>query len=497
MRRSIACSASFVLAVAVTGTFAFAGCEPSSSNGGSPTPTPTPDASFEGGPAGGDPADPTPDELSARGTCPAATGAGTEHKGTISADETWTAAGNPHKVPSSLEILAKVTLEPCVLVQVEKGTRILVGSTSAAGSLVGHGTAQISGGTRDVRPINIDAVDKAAPWGQLVIEPKGTLDLSIAAIQSSGAFDSGDRGALVVHGVAGGTVDGDITRSAKVDRVLVEKSAAYGVNLEAWGTFAAGSDKLWIRGSGSVDFPSAIRMEPGIAGTLPATITATGNVKDEILLQTSKTFMHDDTLVARGIPYRQKGALFVAPSKDGAGVKLTIEAGVTLGFESNAGSGLIIGSSDVRQGTLEAIGTAAAPIVFTSALPTKAPGDWSNINFRYAPKAGNRISYGRVEFAGGTSGTSSYGCGPGSNDSAIIIQGNGPAPNGPSSVFIDHTTFENIGGTTVIVSGWEDDTGPNFTGDNTFGAGTPSCKVSRPRRTGAGDVCDGGRTTCF
>jgi hypothetical protein len=477
-------------------TLAIGGCQPSSSSTTTPTTTPP---TADGGST--DPADPTPDELSARGNCPAVpAGAGTSHSGTISADETWTAAGSPHKVTFDLSIQANVTVEPCAQVLVGKGYEIHVGSSSAAGSLVAHGTSEIVNGARDVRPVNFDAVDPASGWAYIYVDVKGKADLSIAAIQNSGGSVTNPHGSLIVYGVAGGTNDGPITQSTKVDRVLIEKSKSWGVNLLAWGAFAAGSDKLWIRDSGSADYPSAILIEPGVASTLPKTIVATGNVKDEILMQTSKAFTREDTLVNRGIPYRALGPIYLNPSADTAPVKLTVEAGVTLGFDENVGSGMYIGTSDTRQGILEAVGTATSPVVFTSAKATKAAGDWLSLYFKSTPAVGSKISYARIEYAGGNGTTTGFGCGPSDNDGAVFIHGVGPDESPPASAFIDHTTFENIGGSTVIVSGWVDPGGPNFTNDNTFGSVTPACKVSKPRRPSApvgGDVCDGGRTTCW
>jgi len=201
--------------------------------------------------------------------------------------------------------------------------------------------------------------------------------------------------------------------------------------------------------------------------------------------------------VDHGVPYHVTGPIYVNANADGAPVKLTIAAGTTLAFEDLASSGLVIGSSMTRQGILEAIGTAADPIVFTSAKATKAAGDWRSLSFRASPPTGNRVSYARVEYAGAESGASSFGCGPSDNDGAVFIQGTGGDQMPPASAFIDNTTFDNIAGTTVIVSGWIDDAGPNMSPTNTFGPATPACKVSKPRRTGGGDVCDGGRTTCW
>lgn len=437
------------------------------------------------GSSGGSTTVPTPDAIVAGGSCPAPSGGGTDHAGTVSADETWAAAGSPHRVTSSLDIRATLTIEACAVVEVASGATISVGSPSVAGSLVTKGTFE--GG--DLRPVVI----RGSGWQSLAVEAKGTASLTLTAVVGSGA---GGDGALVARGIAGGTNGGAITRNLAVDRVVVQDSASVGVNLDAWGAFADGSDNLWIRGGGSDAEPSAMRLEIGVAATLPKTMGVTGNVRDEILIRSSKTFISDDTLVARGVPYRAKGPIWVARNTDGAAATLTIEPGVTLGFDDGAGSGMTVGSSTARPGVLVAEGTADAPIVFTSGKPTKAAGDWTNITFK-TPISGNRIANARFEYAGAASQTNSFGCGPKANDAAVIVFGQGADQGAPASSLITSTTFDNIGGTTVIVSGWVDDAGPNLTGDNVFGPATPGCKVSKPRRTGAGDVCDGDRTTCW
>ncbi len=492
--------ASLVLALAA------AACT-SSSSSSNPTPAPDggvttlPDAGTpETAPpvdAGGvgTPADPTPDELAKRGSCPAPTGPGTSHQGTISADETWTAATSPHRLTADVQVRAKLTIEPCAVVLLGGGFGIDVGSNTSKGSLVAHGTSQLVNGALDVRPVTFDAVDPVAKWSQISVEPMGTADLAVVAIQNGGLVTVGERGALLVRGVAGGTNDGDPLRSTTLNGVLIEKSATYGMNLEAWGTLTAASRKVWIRGSGATDYPYPLRLEPGIAGTLPTDIVLTGNMKDEILLFTNKTFLRDDTFANHGVPYHARGAIYLAANTDNVTAKLTIAPGVTVAFEENVGSGIYVGSSNVRPGILEAVGTAAAPIVFTSAKAQKAPGDWLSLYFKSIPATGSHLSYVRVEYAGAVGGTTGFGCGPSDNNGAVFIRGVGD--QGAPSVFIDNTTFDNIGGSTVIVSGWIDDAGPNFSPTNTFGATTPACKVSRPRRTGAGDVCDGGRTTCW
>lgn len=433
-------------------------------------------------------------DLSTRGTCVEVPGSGTMHAGSIVQAETWTAAGSPHRVTADLTVLATVTLEPCALVLLGSGVRVTIGSSTEVGSIIGRGTRS---GTTDLRPVTFDAIDRAARWAQISVEPKGTLELEHAAIQYGGQPITGESGAIVVRGVANGTTAGPITRSTKLVDVRIERSGSYGLNLEAWGALDATSSNIVVLDSGGAQAPYAVRAEPGVVGTLPPVLLMEGNMKDEIEIRTIKTFMRDDTFHSHTGPYHVIGPIYVNADADGAPVKLTIDAGVTLAFEEQVGSGIYVGSSMTRQGILEAIGTPAAPIVFTSAKVAKAAGDWRHLFFRASPASGNRISNARIEYAGADSTSTSFGCGPADNDGAVLIQGSGGAQMPPASAFIDQTTFDNIAGTTVIVSGWIDDAGPNFSATNTFGAATPGCKVSKPRRTGGGDVCDGGRTTCW
>lgn len=134
-----------------------------------------------------------------------------------------------------------------------------------------------------------------------------------------------------------------------------------------------------------------------------------------------------DTVFKKG-NYTLKGIVKVMN-----GATLTIEAGATFTVDSSVSSGLVV----LQDGKINAVGTAAEPIVFTTA--TKTPGDWGGITlYGNAPikavngntsafsEDGNNIKYGgtdaasnsgvmkfvRVEYAGkkigdGTSETNS------------------------------------------------------------------------------------------
>lgn len=411
-------------------------------------------------------------------TCPTPTGAGTPHQGFLETNETWTAAASPHHITAAFTVrsAATLTIEPCAVVTVDPDYLFAV-----EGKLI-------------AKNATFKAATDGTAWGKLEVDAEGSADLTGVTLSDGG---SAGEGALIAHGVAGGTNTGEPTKNLKVAQVTISKSRSYGVSLDGWAAFADGSSDLTITDGGSDAAPSAIRIEPGVVASLPANLKATGNKKDEILLQTSKAFIREDTFVARGIPYRAKGLVYVSPAADGAPVKLTIEAGVTIGFDEGSGSGMRIGSSEARQGLLVAAGTEASPIVFTSGKDTKQNGDWANIEFHATPVSGNKISYAKFEYAGAPSGANSFGCGPKENDGAILVMGLGAESKGPTASFVDHTSFDHIKGTTVITSGWVSDSGPSFADTNIFGADVPACHVSKPRRTGAGDVCDGGRTTCL
>ena len=95
-----------------------------------------------------------------------------------------------------------------------------------------------------------------------------------------------------------------------------------------------------------------------------------------------------------------------------------VEPGVTVAFEERVGSGIRIGSQATQTGTLVAVGTAEKPITFTSGKDSKAPGDWMSLYFKAPTASGNKISYAKVEYAGGPASTTGFGCGPGRNDAA-------------------------------------------------------------------------------
>ncbi|MBC8073752.1 MAG: hypothetical protein IAG13_35860, partial [Deltaproteobacteria bacterium] len=441
----------------------------------------------------------TPELLAGRGSCPEPSGPGVDHTADITADETWAAADGPHRIPNSIAIEATVSVEACAIVLLGADVYVAVGDDDVTGRLVATGEVTTDAdGTVDVRPVHFDAIDPTQPWAQISAEPMGTIELSVAALMHGGSAPINAPGALLLRGVAGGTNGGAVIRNGTVDRVLVSDAVGHAVNLDGYAGFTEDSAQLWILRSGSDDEPAAVRVEPGIAYTLPAELVIDDNVADEILVETSKAFMGDDTWRDHGVRYRVRSPLYVNPHEDGPAVTLTIDPGVTVAFDDFVATGIYVGTSEQRLGNLVADGTAEQPIVFTSASPSPAAGAWLGIYFRYYELAAPSISHARFEYAGGDSGYSGFGCSESDNDSAIIIEGQGEDDAGPAEAFVHDCEFDEIAGGTVIVSGWSGAAAPDFSAVNSFGAATPACRVSQPRRPPGegGDSCEG-RDMCW
>lgn len=410
--------------------------------------------------------------------CAAPTGAGTEHKQEISADETWTAAASPHRVTYHVRMLAKVTLEPCAVVEIDEGYTLTLGTTDKPGSLVGKGERGVDGsGAPLVRPVVIRASDPAKPWGSISVSRFGALDLENAELRDGANPTSDQNGGGVIVAYGNGLESGSVAKTVRLADVTIDKARGYGVNLTTLSAFTADSRGLTVKGSGRPEAPFPVRAEIGAIATVPPGLTVKGNVADEVEIVTGGVSMLTDTIKALGPAYRVNGRLRVAADRDGAVATLTIEPGVTIRFDPTASDpGIHVGSSDKRPGSLVAVGTADKPITFTSAAAAPAPGDWKNIWFSYMPPSGSRVEHAVIEYAGGPSGAQGYGCGPIENDASMLI-----LTGRPEQAFVKSTTFRNGGGDTGIILGWtSDQSGPDFLAPNTF-VSMPACKVSRWR----------------
>ncbi|MDF2696002.1 MAG: Fibronectin type domain protein [Labilithrix sp.] len=370
----------------------------------------------------------------------------------------------------------------------KKGTHIQVaypGTPNVGGTLIAEGTAE-----KPIRFANKDAEN----WASLYVYAPGTARLAYVTFENGGGGDFEDGATINVLG------DSEMPAKAilYVDHVTVKGSKGTGVWLQRGANFAAGSKDLTITSSGSDESPFPLQIEEHAIDALP-TGSYTGNKIDEILLRTSgmgsagNGLTLDATLHERGVPYRMGKAklddFIVGPTGDGPAATLTIEAGVVMRFEKETAFRVqTFDSDEPALAAIRALGTADKPIVFTSASPTPAAGDWRGLWFGGAPLATNKLDHVRIEYAGFDCRCSLVTCsGISEHDGAIVLTGQAPG------AFVTNTLFKAIGGH-AITQGFTGDF-IDFRPSNTF-EDVSGCKQTLPRtKTGVCDTplppCDG------
>jgi hypothetical protein len=133
---------------------------------------------------------------------------------------------------------------------------------------------------------------------------------------------------------------------------------------------------------------------------------------------------------------------------------LTIEPGVVLRFDPDT----ILSIGYNSSAKLSAMGTAVAPITFTSSNTTPGAGDWAGVQLWGNTMNGSTLSYLKLDYCG-------------SNSDACLV-GSGVKPN---RVTVDHVSFSHVGAGANAI--WQKDKDSNFVISNcTFNdiASTPT-----------------------
>lgn len=263
----------------------------------------------------------------------------------------------------------------------------------------------------------------ASVWGPVVLAPSAptrTLWLKHVTIRNAGEAAPVEAarhlGAGLVLDWLGGTV--------LVDTVTVDGATGVGVVLRE-GAFAAGSTGLTVTNSGSY----ALFVRQPALGTIP-TGSYASNAKPAVLVGSAWTSRYSsggdvriitDTVIRKlDVPYvfgtgDYKTDLAISTVQGGpptfATIPLvTIEAGVEIRFARPKTTQVYPSLVNVDSapdngvwkplGALRAVGTAAAPITFTSAAPTPAPGDWATIALEELD-ARTQLDHVVIAYAGG------------------------------------------------------------------------------------------------
>lgn len=348
---------------------------------------------------------------------------------TAAENDVWTADASPHILRSDTTIYKTVTVEPCGEVLVGEGKKLRV-----LGKLIAEG--------RPTKRIHIGARSKGKPFLYIGTEGAGAIRLTHATLDGGGAVLNHVNyfeGILYLSAAE----QKPNYESLFVDHVTVEGSLSNGVVLSENAAFAPGSTSLVVKDSAAYPLSVWANSVSGIPSG-----SYTGNANDEILLSSfavAERLTEDATIHDRGVPYRVGygafGQLIVNAAVGQPLVTLTIEPGVTMRF--NGGGRFVVG--DMASGTaptrasLVAVGTAAKPIVLTSAAQAPAAGDWVGVHFVGIPAATSKLDFVRVEYAGFENPASGYdSCFDNAelrNDAAIRL--GGP----PTTQFITNTTI--------------------------------------------------------
>lgn len=394
---------------------------------------------------------------------------GTVHSANIGGDETWSSSSSPHLVSEDITITATLTIEPCSEVLIGADKTITVTDN---GRIIAHGEQD--------RPISIHSQNDGQPFAQIYVHNGGTLRLRHTVIAGGGAPFPAVPDVTGTIVALGADQDAPAQPTVFVEHVTIRGSKSNGLYLAEGAGFAPGSQYLTV--SGAAQYPVSIW--PRSIGTLP-TGKYTGNAIDAILVPGiggAASIQEDATMRNHGVPYQignslTEGLLVIQRQQPNSGVAtLTIEAGVTIRVKKGGVIEVQHGVADeAAQGALVVGGTRAKPVVFTSAEPRPAAGDWLGIWFGGIPAANNLMRFARVEYAGGESGAGSGACNPDHNDAAIRIFGV------PSTAFVTNTTIANSAGH-GIDRGWSNDSKLSFLSTNTM-TGIARCQESWPRDT--------------
>ena len=262
----------------------------------------------------------------------------------------------------------------------------------------------------------------------------------------------------------------------KVDHVSVAGSGTYGVSLRGSGTFTKDSQALTITGSTL----EPMRIIPRLASNIPSG-AYTGNTINAIMVETDAygdVNVEDVTFHDRGVPYHVGGPytfgqLHVGPNP----FALTLEAGVTLAFSSTGNLETSVTGSST--GAIIAQGTAAKPVVFTSAAATPAAGDWQGLVFGKVADSRNKLDHVEIRYAGAASQASSFHCEPTvgfsvKEDAALAIYSQ------PAAAFLTNSLIADSKALGVDLAYYGQPV--DFLTGNQF-VNVASCKVSTPRQT--------------
>ncbi len=358
------------------------------------------------------------------------------HSVNVSANETWAGAGVTHRIPNSISLTgtAVVTIQPCAIVALAPGVSITVRDFA---KLLTTGTSQTN-----FVVFRRDNPNQA--WGTLRgYHPTSMIDLNWTLLTGGGAFGGLSNPTIAI---VGNGYSSPVARVLRVNGVRIDLSQGVGIYLDANAALTTDSKLLEIKRSGSRPVETTMM---GL-GSLPPGNYVT-NAIDEILIHgPSANVFADMTVKDTGVPVRiPYSTMYVGPiSPSTTPVTLTLKPGVVFLYPrigGQPGARVTFGTNGSPTsnviGILNAVGTAAKRIVFTSGEAAPAPGDWVGIWLNTAN--GSRLDYVDITYAGAASGIVSNNCRPNTTlDRAALLVGDFSDQYIPPSNLITNSRIE-------------------------------------------------------
>jgi hypothetical protein len=333
------------------------------------------------------------------------------HSGNITQPETWYPGSNPHIVNGNLTIGAFVTLKPGVVVKVDDGLWVKVGSL---GGLLARGRSNLDSG---ITFTSNSASPQPGSWKGIEVTSQArsdSVDLQYCVIEYGG--DSLDANLDVRSG--------PIT----VKYCDIRHGGGYGVRVQLNGLNEFAANYVTAnRGYG-------LKIDSRYVGRLANDNDLSGNTKGgaEVIGGTVPASAQWPDLNA---PYVINATLNVGHT---GGAVLTLNS-VQLRFRP--GTGLVVGGADSTVlGGLVANGT-----TFTSDSATPNPGDWSGVAFGRTTIADSATLAGCViEYGGGNGKGSVY-----SDSCPLALTGTTIRNSAGYGVYIQKTGFRNFLGNAI------------------------------------------------
>ncbi len=396
-------------------------------------------------------------------TCGQPNGTVVTHSANVTVSEAWAGDGVTHRIPTSISISgdATVTIGPCAIVELGPGISLTVRDNARL----------VSAGTSDQQFVTFRRADANQAWGTLRgFTATSLIDLRFTRLQGGGAFGGLSDPTIAAIGVGYGSPPAGVLRT---NNVSIEGSRGVGVLLDANAAFTDDSEMLTITGSGGRPVHTTMMS----LGSLPDG-AYTGNGNDEILIHgPGANVFADMTVQDHGVPVRIPfTGLYVGPAPPAtATVTLTLRPGVVFKFPrvgGQPGMRMTFGSNGNAPnnlvGVLNAVGTAAEPIVFTSGEDNPAPGDWVGIWLNTANDS--RLDFVEISYAGAPTGIQSNNCRPiDTEDQAALFVGSFsdqyvPPANMMTNSRITHSAYYGINAMWLASSF----NAPDLTVTNTF-----------------------------